>query len=240
VALSIVEVEGYYHAPGHEDPFTHRHPLQQRCGAWYFHRSGKGYRGGSFKGLDLAFGGPSSFGGFLIRGIRREDGHFVHGPSRCVDLLLALTGACRVAQLDDSLEGRQAWEPTLPLRLEWLEGEARPPALSTARVGLTLRKHRGEEALRFLLSRYRYLTHPRATARGKAHMALAMLLDGHSAEEAHQTTGCPMAAIRRYLAAHAEGARARLEEVVTLGPIGSLELARLYGFWKGKSEEDLS
>src|ERR1700730_3426370 len=52
----FTEVEVYYHSPGHADPFSHRDPVTQQCGRWYFHRSSGTYRSGSFKGLDLAFG----------------------------------------------------------------------------------------------------------------------------------------------------------------------------------------
>jgi len=38
------------------DPFTHKDPLQQTCGQWYFHKIGAQYKGGTYKGLDLTFG----------------------------------------------------------------------------------------------------------------------------------------------------------------------------------------
>ena len=64
-----MEVEVYYHAADHPDPFAHRDPAQLHVGRWYFHRTGGTYRGGSFKGLDLAFGGSAAHAGVLIRGI---------------------------------------------------------------------------------------------------------------------------------------------------------------------------
>jgi hypothetical protein len=68
----LVEVEFYYHAEGHPDPFTHRDPLQRECGRWYFHRTRRAYRGGSFKGLDLTLGDGSACGGVLIGPSRRQ------------------------------------------------------------------------------------------------------------------------------------------------------------------------
>src|SRR5947209_1578323 len=65
----FTEIEFYYHGGKHLDVFTHRDPIQKECGRWYFHRTRGTYRGGSFKGLDLTFGGPDAFGGVLIRGI---------------------------------------------------------------------------------------------------------------------------------------------------------------------------
>jgi len=37
---------------------------------WYFHRYGsKGYKSGTYKGLDITFGQDSMYGGILIRSI---------------------------------------------------------------------------------------------------------------------------------------------------------------------------
>src|SRR4051812_18481064 len=58
----FTEVEVYYHGPGHLDPFTHRDAIQRGSGTWYFHRTAGVLRGGSFKGLDLTFGGEAAFG----------------------------------------------------------------------------------------------------------------------------------------------------------------------------------
>src|SRR5687768_13664992 len=65
----LTEIEFYYHAEGHRDPFAHCQPVQLFLGRWYFHRSGGTYRGGSFKGVDLTFAGPEAYGGILIRGM---------------------------------------------------------------------------------------------------------------------------------------------------------------------------
>ena len=70
----FTEIEFYYHGGTHLDPFTHRDPIQKSTGLWYFHRTNGVYRGGSFKGVDLTFGGPGAFGGVLIRGIEAEGG----------------------------------------------------------------------------------------------------------------------------------------------------------------------
>jgi hypothetical protein len=147
----FTEVEAYYHGPGHLDPFTHRDPVQLERGRWYFHRTRGEYRGGSFKGLDLAFGDGSAFAGFLIRGIEAADGTLIDGPSLTVDRLLDRTGASSVAQLDGKIGGRPAWEASLPLVLEWSDGPPRA-AERSARVGLSLKRHRpGSPAASFLL-----------------------------------------------------------------------------------------
>eukprot|EP01129_Flabellula_baltica_P013952 TRINITY_DN6586_c0_g1_i1.p1 TRINITY_DN6586_c0_g1~~TRINITY_DN6586_c0_g1_i1.p1 ORF type:complete len:160 (-),score=26.54 TRINITY_DN6586_c0_g1_i1:415-828(-) len=52
----IAELEIYYSGGAHIDTFTHCDPYQQSCGEWYFHRKGKTYKSGSYKGLDITFG----------------------------------------------------------------------------------------------------------------------------------------------------------------------------------------
>src|SRR5262245_37701454 len=58
VPYRLTEVEFYYHGGDHLDRFSHRDPLQKSLGRWYFHRTRGAYRAGSFKGLDVTFGGP--------------------------------------------------------------------------------------------------------------------------------------------------------------------------------------
>jgi hypothetical protein len=107
----LSEVEAYYHGPGHEDPFAHRDPVQLNLGRWYFHRTRGTYRGGSFKGLDVAFGGPvrdvgKAYGGILLRGLEAPDGTIIDGPSLLVDHLLRTTGFASVAELDAAIGER--------------------------------------------------------------------------------------------------------------------------------------
>lgn len=53
----ICEVEFYVYHKNHPDFFTHRNPDQLLNTNWYFHRFGtKGYKSGTYKGLDLTFG----------------------------------------------------------------------------------------------------------------------------------------------------------------------------------------
>merc|ERR1711879_385882 len=90
----FVELEFYYcHPKHHNDIFAHRDEYQKRCGIWYFHRTGKGFKGGSYKGLDIAFGNNDAHGGILIRGIHDlENKKLIDGPSLCVDHILKTTG----------------------------------------------------------------------------------------------------------------------------------------------------
>jgi len=71
----LAEIAYYYEGGNHHDTFTHCDPLQQTTANWYFHKSGATYKGGSYKGLDITFGGQvgadgkRAFGGILIRAI---------------------------------------------------------------------------------------------------------------------------------------------------------------------------
>ena len=49
---------------------------QKELGKWYFHKTGKGYKGGTYKGVDLAFGQHGSHAGCLLRAIEPLDGMF--------------------------------------------------------------------------------------------------------------------------------------------------------------------
>ena len=134
----LVEVEFYYHWSGHADPFCHRDPVEVEGGRWYFHRSHGIYRGGSFKGVDVTFGGGGTHAGILFRGAETENGTLIDGPSLLVDHLLAVTGQPDVATFDALTAGRKTWDPENPLKLETAPLEQRP-ILRTGRVGLSLK-----------------------------------------------------------------------------------------------------
>jgi hypothetical protein len=225
----LVEVEAYYFAPDHLDPFTHRDPIQREPGLWYFHKTGGQYRSGSFKGIDLTFGDGTAHGGILFRGLETPDGRLVDGPSLLVDHLLARTGTRDVPTLDRALARRAAWDPESPLRLEAVEEPART-VYPTARVGLSFRRVRPTPAnLAFLLRPYRLLTEPGRTAKGKVQMILALHRQGRTPEEIRAVTRSPAASVRRYLDAFAEGIKENDPGAYAGVVLGARELARLHG-----------
>lgn len=200
LALRLVEIEFYLHGPEHPDPFAHRHPVQQFCGRWYFHRTCNTYRNGSFKGLDLTFGDGSIYAGILIRGLESRDGTLIDGPSLCVDHLLKLSGSADVPNLDERIGERLAWERANPLVLEWIEPPEAQEIYRTARVGLTLKRATAESRhAEFLSLPYRYLTEPRRITKGKVHLIRALLARGDDIEIIHRLTGSPRASIRHHL-----------------------------------------
>ena len=59
----LVEIEFYLKGGPHQDMYAHCNKDQKTCGEWYFHKQKEGYKGGTYKGLDITFGAkdvPSS------------------------------------------------------------------------------------------------------------------------------------------------------------------------------------
>jgi hypothetical protein len=98
----ISEIEFYYNdvhkSCVHPDTFTHGDEMQKKSGQWYFHRFGKTYKVGTYKGMDLAFGkGDLAVGGILIRAITSVGAangkhlppdEFIEGPCNSVSRIL--------------------------------------------------------------------------------------------------------------------------------------------------------
>jgi hypothetical protein len=234
-AHRLVEIEFYYWADTHPDPFTHRDPIQVRIGHWYFHRSRGTYRGGSFKGLDLTFGDRTTSGGILIRGLETPDGALIDGPSLCVDHLLKVTATANVAALDGAIGGRLAWEDDNPIRLRQIDRIEERPLIHSARVGLFLKKKDARaESTRFILRPYRYLTEPRRTKKGKLHIVLALHARGDSLDDIQRLTNCPRRTIERYVADF-EAGRKDPDFAPYFGvDLGPKDLGKLHGIWSAR------
>jgi hypothetical protein len=230
--LQFAEVEFYYFAAGHPDPFTHRDVLQRACGPWYFHRTRGAYRGGSFKGLDLTFGDGSAFGGVLIRSLEAAGGALIDGPSLCVDHLLSRAGFGSVAALDERIGGRAAWDAGSPLALEWADELEARRVFQSPRVGLSLcRAVQMPEPVPYVMRPYRYLTEPRRIRKGKVLLVLALHAGGADDDAINRLTGCPLRTVRRYVAEFEAGRRTDdIDRYRGLDPRPP-ELCRLYGAW---------
>jgi hypothetical protein len=191
----LVEIEFYFDSAEHPDPFTHRSPDQATSGHWYFHRAGASFRGGSFKGLDLTFGGDTAHGGILIRSLETAEGGLIVGPSLSVDHLLVATGMSSVAALANAIGGRSVFDPASPLCL--VDGEERGELslFRSARVGLSLKRHDDAVAVDRLSRHYRFLSEPRRVTKGRRELIEALLSSGHSPEDVRRLTGSPMKAI---------------------------------------------
>ena len=90
------------------DPFIHTDEFQETPNQFYFHRqNGKGFKSGTYKGLDLTFGlrSKKTFGGILIRSIRnKKTGEITEGPCKCVQHFLEDNNVINCGELYELLE----------------------------------------------------------------------------------------------------------------------------------------
>jgi len=173
-------------------------PVQLEDGRWYFHRTRGEYRGGSFKGLDLALGDGASFFGILIRTVVTADGTILDGPCVTVDHLLAQTKTASVAALDGVNQHAGIWDTTSPLHLVEAEKPRTATVYQSSRVGLSLKKAKGKaDAPKFVARPYRYLTEPAGISKGKPHLVLALHRTGHTAEAIRDIIDMPKKTIDR-------------------------------------------
>ena len=234
-AYRFAELEAYYHGPGHPDLFAHRDPVQLENGRWYFHRTRGEYRGGSFKGLDLAFGDGKAHFGILIRTIVGPDGTVIDGPSLTVDHLLARTQSKDVAALDAEIGARKVWDATAPLSVRESAKPRTAAVYQCSRVGLTLKWARGRpDAPKFVGRPYRFLTEPKAISKGKPHLVLALHRRGETPEAIAQLTGCPKKTVERYVKDFTEGKAAPNFDAYIGKELGTADLCKLLGTWAAK------
>lgn len=112
----ICEIEVYLTSSDHPDPYTHCtwEQLTTVAERWYWHRASpsdkSGYRGGTFKGVDLTYGqsidGVKTYGGILLRSIFDfQNNRMIEGPCLTVNRLLQCCQVATVGELVTS--GRQ-------------------------------------------------------------------------------------------------------------------------------------
>lgn len=228
----MAEVEAYSFGPDHPDPFTHKDPVQREFGRWYFHRTAGAYRGGSFKGVDLTFGDGRGTLGVLVRSVVTPDGALIDGPSLTVDHILKRTGAASVAELDRVIAGRPWWDARSPLAVQEAEEPRSAGVVTTARVGLSLRRSRGRpDAPRFVMRPYRYLTEPRRITKGKPQTVLALHVTGKDVTTIQALTGVQRRVIDKYVADFAVGECEPGFDVYLGKELSTADLCKLIGTW---------
>jgi len=198
----IAEVEYYFCGDKHMDVFTHQDALQESSGKWYFHRTGKGYKGGSYKGLDITFG-QKGFGGILIRAILSIDNNeYIEGPCNVVNHILAQNKTSKtipeiiefVEQDDFDLSVTKKGN----LYLQKDDSLEQLGVVAGPRVGLTLKKTDGERSY-FLMKNYRFMSHPLKVRKGRVNLVLGLYAAGKNAKEIQTITGCAAATIKKYV-----------------------------------------
>lgn len=231
----FAELEMYYSGWGHSDLFAHRDPVQLEDGRWYFHRTRGEYRGGSFKGLDLALGDGASFFGILIRTVVAADGTMLDGPCVTVDHILAKTKTASVAALDGVINGRSLWDTTSPLHVVEAEKPRDAAVWSCSRVGLSLKKAKGKpDAPKFVARPYRFLTEPSGISKGKPHLVLALHRTGRKPEEIRDIIDMPLKTILRYIADFDAGTKVEGFDGYIGQDLGTADLCKMLGTWHAK------
>lgn len=204
----FTEIEIYYNGAQHRDTFTHGDAMQRELGRWYFHRSGEEYRGGTYKGLDIAFGRDDVFAGILVRGAESlADGVLVDGPCMCVDRILAVTGRRSIRELVDSFDRGVDAAGGSPLYVTVDEVPRARAICESPRIGLTLKRGVLAERARFLARPYRFLSEPARTKKGRLHTALGLYRGGHAAAQIAALTGMTAAVVDKYVRAYEAGKR---------------------------------
>lgn len=93
----IGEIEIYLYNSDHQDMYVHKDPLQMTKWNWYFHKRGKSFKEGTYKGLDITMGefGDEETGdlgcyfGVLIRSLYDiKEKRFIEGPCNSVMAIL--------------------------------------------------------------------------------------------------------------------------------------------------------
>ena len=220
----ITEVEFYYYSDVHQDPFCRRTEAQLGIGKWCFHRKGKSYREGNYRGLDISFGGDC-YGGLLLRSIRKGE-EVIEGPCLVVNELLSALGANSVTELveqadfdDDIFEGS--------LRLV-SDSQESTPLYQSARYGLVAK---GSAYLPFLIAPYRYATRLHHLKKGIQNFVLELFSEGYSLGELGLITGCNHVIYNGWILAFIEGYR-RNEPPVFGQRLSVSDASRTYGYCK--------
>ena len=228
----FAELEFYYSGDPHPDLFAHRDPVQLEAGRWYFHRTRGEYRGGSFKGLDIALGDGTAYFGVLIRTVVKPDGTLLDGPCVTVDHLLAKTQAANVAALDGLIGARSVWDTTSLLHIVAADPARAAPVFACSRVGLSLKKAKGKAAAPAFVGRaYRFLTEPRRIAKGRPHLILALHRTGYTADVIHNLTGVAKKTVERYITDFKYGEAGDGFDGYIGKELSTADLCKLLGAW---------
>jgi len=194
----IAEIEFYLKDDNHFDTFTHCDEQQLTCGQWYFHKTGNGYKGGSYKGIDITFS-KRGYGGILVRAIMEiESEKYIEGPSLVVDHILSTSGAKDIVELtkNKNFSWNVLFNDSNILSLKPSSELDVREIYSSGRVGLVLRT---DVHAVFALRPYRYLTYPLLVKKGKPHIILELYFAGKSKDEIIKLVGGTKASVTNYL-----------------------------------------
>eukprot|EP00826_Nyctotherus_ovalis_P027225 TRINITY_DN2124_c0_g1_i1.p1 TRINITY_DN2124_c0_g1~~TRINITY_DN2124_c0_g1_i1.p1 ORF type:complete len:207 (-),score=37.13 TRINITY_DN2124_c0_g1_i1:52-672(-) len=199
--LRFREIEFYINHPNHPDKYTHSDVDQKRASCWYFHKIGKTYRGGTYKGLDISIGGKNHFGGILIRSLfDKATGAVTEGSCLCVDYIIRLVKS-KYPDVD-SIQGivshpkynEKVLDKNGLIHIEKIDGkETKYKYYKGPRVGL------GPKYPEYLNKLYRYVVLPAKVKKGKNTLVKALSEQGISKREIQTLTGSTLAFVNKIL-----------------------------------------
>lgn len=204
----ICEVEFYFCGGAHDDTFTHCDEMQMLNGRWYFHKTGKKYRSGNYKGLDITFGMDNKgYGGILLRSIADVDGNnYSSGPCLLVNEILETNGVSEVADIV-KMEGFSEHGDHQGSLFYIEERElTSAPIYESPRFGLTLKDISGKRPS-FIMQDYRYVTFPEKNKKGKPHLAVCLHRKGTAKKDISKALKSPAKSVDGWIVAYEEGAK---------------------------------
>jgi hypothetical protein len=225
--LRLAEIEFYFTTTAnggkHPDPFTHQHINQKNCGNWYFHRAtqkdNSPYKSNTYKGLDIAIGDKTIFGGVLIRGLLKHDQtlspfggksksswNLIDGPCKCVDYIFQKNGGFDGVEsfVEQKLGGGLSVDKNenvlclvhkskLPtnVQVQLFPKNKYDKIYSGPRVGLTLKKRdHAKERRQYIMKPYRFCITPAETKKGKVNMVCSYFYQNNVQDQEDLSDEC--------------------------------------------------
>ena len=206
------EIEVYCNGLSFCDEFTHGDEQQKKNGTFYFHRTGKGYRGGTYKGVDLAFGNSKCFGGLLVRTIQNDKtGEIVCGPSLCVDKILSVLGH---EKIEDCVAARGvSFTEESDFCLVEADSNRKEKIFTGPRVGLSLKsKKANDQTFEFWCASLRFVCNPSCITKHKQYLVLQLLADKTSVAQIATLLKIKQNVVSGYETAFNEGKKMEIKE----------------------------
>lgn len=208
----------------------------------YFHRQGKTFRNGTYKGLDFTIGNSKVFGGVLIRAVENlTEGTLIEGPSLVVDHILNLND---VGSIDELVQGFTVSALTKSKQLYISDIASSPTSVAhkysaekvytCPRVGLTLKKNDNNQA-KFIMRHYRFFLRPSKLKKGKVNIVLSLIHDGLSVDKIFQISASPKKSIEKYMDMYEKGKSKNPAEFYGQA-LNTDDMCYLYGACVGSDE----
>ena len=181
---------------------------------WYFHRiNGKGYKGGSFKGMDLSIGQQSAHAGILIRSVQKveDEEDNTCGPCKTVELILSKNNQNDISSFVEKFgieifEGENAGL--------YLKKEALPKlqVYCGPRVGLSLKREHVNPEL-FIMRNYRFVVNPKNVSKHKNLLAVSLhAMKGMNAAEISKLINSNKSSVSNWISLVEEGKKKKTSD----------------------------